>query len=64
MVPAPAWERTRHVGKHVAHDPEHRDGSTEILQVDFVERVRLGMVPVEVVLADRTEREPGNTIIH
>lgn len=53
----------RHIRQDVGHDRERGDAFPEILKIDFVERVGVGVVKVEVMFADSLKAEPGNASI-
>ena len=60
--PAIGGEPAGHVGQHIAH---HRQGGhilAKILGADLVERIRLGVVPVEVMRAHGALGKPGHSI--
>lgn len=45
-----------HVGQYIPHYGQHGDGLAEILGVDLVERVGVGVVPVSVTLLNGSLR--------
>ena len=51
-----------HIGKDEPRDAEKGDRPAEILDVDLVERVRVSVMPVEVMFADGTQAQSGDPL--
>lgn len=60
----PATADLRHVRQHVGHHGHGGYVHAKILQIDFIRRIRFGVVPVEIVGAYGVDSDAGDSVVH
>ena len=55
-------EFPRHIGKYECHYCQRSDAATKILGINFVESIRIRMVPFKVVLACGEQAQRWDTV--